>query len=128
AKVAPEPQSEPEAKAESRSETRMAGLAPETAPVASKEEIVFGAPVVRRGSHEFAVQLGASPSVEALRRSWDKMAERHAAALGGLQPRVIEPGPDSGVFRLLAGPVPTKAQAERICAELGVGPNGCFAT
>jgi hypothetical protein len=41
---------------------------------------------------------------------------------------VVAPRAEGGAYRLLAGPVPTKADAERICSELRVGPKGCFAT
>jgi hypothetical protein len=34
----------------------------------------------------------------------------------------------TGHFRLVAGPLPTRADAERLCTELGVGRQGCFAT
>jgi cell division septation protein DedD len=94
----------------------------------AKEEIVFGEPVVRREGQEFAVQLAAASSVGALRQSWDQLSERHAGALGRLQPRVVSPRSEGGIYRLLAGPLPTKADAERICSELRAGPKGCFAT
>jgi sporulation related protein len=101
----------------------------ETGSIAPKAEIVFGeAIVIPANQAEFAVQLGAGPSLQALRQSWGQLTERHAGALGALQPRVIAPRSEGGAYRLLAGPVPTKADAERICSELRVGPKGCFAT
>ncbi len=101
----------------------------ETGSIPANAEIVFGEPVVTPAKQtEFAVQLGAAPSLQALRQSWGQLAERHAGALGPLQPRVVAPRSEGGAYRLLAGPVPTKAEAERICSELRVGPKGCFAT
>lgn len=94
----------------------------------AKEDIVFGDPVVTRGGREFAVQLGAAATLGALKQSWGKLAERHAGALGRLRPRVVAPRGEGGSYRLLAGPLPTKADAERICSELRIGPKACFPT
>jgi cell division septation protein DedD len=94
----------------------------------AKEEIVFGEAVVTRGGREFAVQLGAAPSLTALKQSWGQLAERHAGALANLKPRVVSPRGEGGIYRLIAGPLPTKADAERVCSELRVGPKACFAT
>ncbi len=101
---------------------------PSTAKPETKAEIVFGEPVVTRGGREFAVQLGASPSVQVLRQSWGRLSERHADTLTSLQPRVVAPRSQGGAYRLLAGPFDSKAEAERICSELQVGAKACFAT
>ncbi|HEX6000713.1 MAG TPA: SPOR domain-containing protein [Hyphomicrobiaceae bacterium] len=101
---------------------------PATAKPETKAEIVFGEPVVTRGGREFAVQLGASPSVQVLRQSWGRLSERHADTLTSLQPRVVAPRSQGGAYRLLAGPFDSKAEAERICSELQVGAKACFAT
>jgi sporulation related protein len=94
-----------------------------------KAEIVFGEPVVTRASGpEMAVQLAAGPSLQSVRHSWEMLSGRHAGTLGTLKPRVVAPRGDGGVYRLLAGPLPTKADAERICSQLGVGAKACFAT
>jgi hypothetical protein len=94
----------------------------------AKEEIVFGEPVVTRGGKEFAVQVAAAASLSALKQSWGKLAERHAGTLGRLRPRVVGPRGDGGSYRLLAGPLATKADAERICSTLGIGPKACIPT
>jgi hypothetical protein len=95
----------------------------------TKEKIVFGEAVVTPADKtEFAVQLAAGTSLQALRQSWGQLTERHAGALATLQPRVVAPRSEGGLYRLLAGPVPTKAEAEKICSALGVGPKACFAT
>jgi hypothetical protein len=100
----------------------------ETGSISPKEEIVFGEPMVTRGGQEFAVQLAAAPSLNALKQSWGQLTERHAGALANLKPRVVGPRADGGIYRLIAGPLPTKADAERVCSELRVGPKACFAT
>src|SRR5262245_46904442 len=104
----------------------ISSTAPKTAP---KVEIMFGEAVVTRAERaDFAVQLAAGPSLQLLRQSWDKMVARHGNSLASLKPRVVAPRSEGGIYRLLAGPVPTKADAEKVCATLAVGPKACFAT
>lgn len=98
----------------------------------SKEDITFGEGVVIPNAKPaapkaFAVQLGAGPSLQGLRQSWSQLVEKHGA-LAGLQPRVVAPRAEGGSYRLLAGPIASKADADRVCTDLGVGRNGCFAT
>ena len=110
-----------------KSDTRSAPI--ETGSIAATEEITFGeAVVVPAGKTTFAVQLAASPSLQGLKQSWGQLVERHGSPLAALQPRVVAPRTEGGPYRLLAGPIPTKADADRICTELGVGRSGCFAT
>ena len=100
----------------------------ETGSIAPKEEITFGEPVVTRtGPIAFAVQLAAGPSLQGLRQSWGQLRERHGS-LAALEPRVVPPRSDGGPYRLLAGPFPSRAEADRVCAEMGVGRNGCYVT
>jgi hypothetical protein len=90
--------------------------------------ITFGEAVVTAASpNVFAVQLAAGPSLPSLRKSWEQLVERHTS-LAALQPRVVAPRAEGGSYRLLAGPLPTKAEAERVCTDMGVGRNACFAT
>jgi SPOR domain len=114
--------------------TATAMAAPPTAPIETgsipKAEIVFGEPVVKRtagGPREMAVQLAAAPSLEAVRQSWALLSEQYGM-LVALQPRVVAPREQGGVYRLLAGPLPSKADAERICSQLGIRGKACFAT
>jgi hypothetical protein len=93
------------------------------------DAIVFGeAVVIPAAKKDFAVQLAAGPSLQVLRQSWGQLVERHGSSLASLKPRVVAPRSEGGIYRLLAGPVPTKAAADRICAELGGGPKACFVT
>jgi hypothetical protein len=85
-------------------------------------------PVAPAAPSTYAVQLGAGPSLDALRLSWSMLVERHGAALASLQPRFVAPRNAGGPYRLVAGPLPSKAEAEKVCAEMGVGRNGCFST
>jgi sporulation related protein len=104
------------------------GGAIETGSIPPKAEIVFGEAVVSRtGATEMAVQLASGPSLQAVRQSWEQLSDRYGL-LAALQPRVVAPGTEGGAYRLLAGPLPTKADAQRICSQLGVGSKACFAT
>jgi hypothetical protein len=107
-----------------------AGAPIETGSIAAKEEIVFGEAVVTRArAPELAVQVAAGPSLQELKLSWGQLTERHAGALATLKPRVVGPARGKGgAYRLIAGPVATEADAQRICSELGAGPKTCFAT
>jgi hypothetical protein len=52
--------------------------------------------------------------------------QKHGEALGALNPRVIAPKSGSGPYRLVAGPLPTRAEAEKVCEQMGVGRKGCI--
>jgi hypothetical protein len=101
----------------------------ETGSIAPTSHITFGEAVVKPSARAaYAVQLAAGPSLQGLRQSWGQLVERHATALATLQPRVVAPRTEGGAYRLLAGPIETKADADRVCAEMGVGRGGCFVT
>lgn len=120
---------EPSATALAPTQRAPHGASIETGSIPPKAEIVFGEPVVTRGgAPEMAVQLAAGPSLQAVRQSWELLSERHGGTLASLQPRVVAPRGEGGVYRLVAGPLPTKADAQRICSQLGVGSKACFAT
>lgn len=76
----------------------------------------------------YAVQLGAGHSLDALRSSWSLLVERHGAALASLQPHFVAPRNTGGLYRLVAGPLPTKSEADDVCKVMGVGRNHCFST
>lgn len=101
--------------------------APVAAPVAPT--ITFGAPVVTptKASTTYAVQIAAGNSLEAIRSSWTQLSNKHAA-LQGLEPRVVAPKAEGGKYRLMAGPFPSKTEAERVCLDMNVGRTGCFST
>jgi hypothetical protein len=90
--------------------------------------IAFGEPEVVPTRQAYAVQLGAGPSLDALRMTWLVLRDQHGEALASLQPRFVAPRGGSGAYRLVAGPLTSKADAEKVCAAMGVGRNGCFAT
>ena len=105
------------------------GSIPVPAPVQASAAIVFGEPVVTQTkAAAYAVQLSAGQSLDGLKLRWSQLAEKHGAMLAALQPRYAKPRSAGGPYRLLAGPLPSKADAERFCAEMGAGHNECFAT
>ncbi len=90
--------------------------------------IVFGEPVVTKARDAFGVQLAAAPSIDALRLSWSLLLERHGAALATLQPRFVRPRTEGAPYRLVAGPLPTMAEANQICGELRAQQASCAST
>ncbi|MGI9409062.1 MAG: hypothetical protein ACR2OV_03235 [Hyphomicrobiaceae bacterium] len=64
-----------------------------------------------------AVVVSAAPSLEGLRASWHQLASQHPALLGTLQPRYDAMGVN-GPYRLLAGPLSDRSQADRLCSAL----------
>ena len=91
--------------------------------------ITFGKPEVKPARQQaYSVQLGAGPSLDALRMSWLVLRDQHGDALGALQPRYVAPRGGSGPYRLVAGPLPSKADADKVCAELRLGHESCFPT
>jgi hypothetical protein len=100
----------------------------ETGSIAKSQQVVFGDPVVRPTTAvPYAVQLAASPSLDGLRQRWDQLVDQHGS-LATLQPRVVQPRGGGGPYRLVAGPIETKADADRLCADMRVARTSCFAT
>lgn len=90
--------------------------------------VTFGAPKVTPTREQaYSVQVAAGPSLDALRQTWSTLAERHGA-LALLKPRYVAPKAGSSVYRLVAGPLASRADAEKVCADMGVGPQGCLPT
>lgn len=101
----------------------------ETGSIAQPDQITFGEVVVTPAAQaQFGVQLGSHASLEGLRERWDQLRQQHRGQLATLEPRIVPPRTGGGAYRLLAGPFPTKAQADRACTDMGLGRPGCFAT
>lgn len=99
----------------------------ETGSIGKSKEIVFGTPVVTPASMTpYGVQLGASPSLDGLRQRWEQLVDQHGS-LATLQPRVVQ-SKGGGPYRLVAGPIETKADADRLCADMRVARTSCFTT
>lgn len=112
-----------------RSTPKQKGTSPvETASV-RREVQPFGAPEVKVERQERAaeksedalvgIQLGGAPSLDSLRLNWTILSDRHADALGSLQPRyVTSDALGTTSFNLVAGPVASRTEAIRVCAKL----------
>jgi len=94
---------------------------------ASPSAIAFGEPEVTP-AQAYAVQLASGPSLDALRMNWLALRDQHRNALGSLQPRYVAPRGGTGTYRLVAGPLASKAEADKVCAAMGLTRNDCFAT
>ena len=68
------------------------------------------------------VQLGAYGNAANARRQWDALRAK-VGALGALQPSFVAAGP---VTRLQAGPVASRAAADRVCAAAKAAGAACF--
>ena len=62
------------------------------------------------------VLLATGPSVESLRLSWSLLTDRHKASFQALEPRYI--GNDSTSYQLLAGPITSESDAQKLCQSL----------
>lgn len=81
------------------------------------------APVATAGAGRgWKVQLGAFGSTTNARRHWDSVRGR-IAGLGSLQPLMV---PAGGVTRLQAGPLASRAAADRVCASAKSAGTACF--
>jgi hypothetical protein len=100
----------------------------ETGSISPGAPIRFGEAVVMPTRDIFGVQLAAAPSLESLRLSWSLLVERHGAELATLQPRYVAPTTAGGSYRLVAGPLTSAAEAERICVELQTRRASCRST
>jgi hypothetical protein len=94
---------------------------------ASAATVTFGEPQVTPVRQAYSVQVAAGPSLDALRLTWNKLTQQHGA-LAVLQPRFVAPKPGSATYRLVAGPLASKADAEKVCQDMGVGHQGCLPT
>jgi len=74
------------------------------------------------GDGGWRVQLGAYGNATAAQGLWDKL-RGHNSAVAGLQSYLVKAG---AVTRLQAGPLATRADAERVCAQLKVVNQPCI--
>ncbi len=62
--------------------------------------------------------LATGPSVDAIRLSWQLIQDQNSRQLKSLEPRFVEGTAEPGIFQLIAGPVETKEEAQRMCQRL----------
>ena len=88
-------------------------------------EIPRAAETVASGVPATAVVVSAATSLAGLRASWDQLSRNHPALLGTLEPRYDAMGSDGGPYRLLAGPLSDRVEADRLCSELRANGVSC---
>ncbi len=87
--------------------------------------VTFGPPVVIPAK-TYGLQIGTGASVEALRTQWSSLQITHSDSLGPLQPRYVSGAdPAAGAYDLVAGPVATAGEANRLCKELTLKGTPC---
>jgi hypothetical protein len=76
--------------------------------------------VTLAGRTQFAIDLGAEPTLSALRARWQRLAQRHPGLLGPLEPLagIREAQNGQPVLHLVAGPFADAAEAAALCARL----------
>lgn len=88
-------------------------------PVVAKSVPPKAKPMAGKG---WRVQLGAFSEEAKARGQWTQIKGR-VSGLGGLQPYIVKA---ASVTRLQAGPVASRADAERICKTAQAAGQGCF--
>jgi hypothetical protein len=71
-----------------------------------------------------AVVVSAASSLDGLRASWQQLSAQHPALLGTLEPR-YDVMSSNGPYRLLAGPLTDRVEADRLCSALRVSGVTC---
>lgn len=88
-------------------------------PAATAAAIDLGAAVVKPASKPVGVQISSGASVDSLRLSWSLLADRHADTLKNLEARYVARGDEAApTYDLIAGPVKSKSEAQRVCKAL----------
>lgn len=96
---------------------------------AAAQPTTFGTPTVTQGrtTTPAALSLSTAQSVTGLRASWLLLTSRHPSTFDRLQPLYLS-DQANGTYRLLAGPILTHAEADRICTELRAQGVSCGVT
>lgn len=88
-------------------------------PVVAKAPAPKPKPVVGKG---WRVQLGAFSEDAKAKANWSQLKGR-ISGLGGLQPYLVKA---ANITRLQAGPLASRADAERVCRSAQASGQGCF--
>lgn len=90
-----------------------------TAAAAAGEALDLGTPVVKPAPRTVGVQISSGASLDSLRLSWSLLSDRHADALKNLEARYVARGDEAApTFDLIAGPIKSKADAQKVCKAL----------
>jgi SPOR domain len=89
------------------------------AKAAATQAISFGPATVKPAPKPVGIKVSTGDSVDSLRLSWSLLSEKHGDALKNMQPRVVASGdPQNPTYDLVAGPVKSKAEANKVCKSL----------
>ena len=89
-------------------------------PVAQdKQMAAFDTAITKTTPGPAGIKISTGASVDSLRLSWGLLADKHGDALGNLEPRYTAGGNTANpTYDLVAGPLPSKADAARVCKTL----------
>lgn len=76
------------------------------------------APPAKPAGPPLGIEIASGPSLDALRLSWQLMQDSHKTAVRTLEPRVVEVPGDPPTYRLIAGPVASSAEGDKLCGSL----------
>lgn len=109
----------PAAPAAAQAHAKAAKAAAPKTVAAAADPIDFGTPVVKPAAKPVGVQISSGASVDSLRLSWSLLSDRHADALKNLEARYVARGDEaSPTYDLIAGPIKSKSEAQKVCKAL----------
>ncbi|MDX2224221.1 MAG: SPOR domain-containing protein [Rhodospirillaceae bacterium] len=102
--------------------------APQQAAAVPTTEAPMGAAVAATAPGAFLVQLAAARSEDAAMSEWTRLSGKHKDLLGALSPTVerADLGERGVFFRLKAGPLADRAQADTLCAAIKAQNEACL--
>ena len=87
--------------------------------VQDKQIAAFDTAITKTVPAPVGIKISTGASVDSLRLSWGLLAEKHGDALGHLEPRYTTSGETANpTYDLVAGPLPSRADATRVCKTL----------
>lgn len=99
--------------------TQMKTAKPQVATDQGDQMAAFDTAITKTTPGPVGIKISTGASVDTLRLSWGLLSEKHRDALDNLEPRYTEGGDASNpTYDLVAGPVPSRADAVRICKTL----------
>ena len=81
---------------------------------------------VAKAAKPVGIYIGSGPSVDSLRLSWSLLSDRNPESLRNLEPRYTTGIDSNGLnFGLVAGPVQSAADAQKLCKDLAAKAVTC---
>ena len=79
-------------------------------------------------SGDYLIQMAALRSREAALEEWDRMSKKHSRLLGAYRPVIVKAdlGERGIYYRLRAGPLRSRSDAEQLCSALAAEKLGCL--